>query len=151
MKEEKKPFNINDIPRKDIFGTPDGYFDSLQKKIEARIDEQKEGKTVRMRPIFWNIGYAAAASVAVFILIWFTMLNDNKTPSAEDVLASVSSEDLVLYLQQEEVDIKDILEIAPELSTDESPIDLLAPDLGDDELEELYNEYDFAPENYTEQ
>ena len=111
--------NLYDLKKKGIaqdpFPAPEGYFDNLSERIQQRIAREDEeqnqpsAKTVRLIPRWY---YAAAAVAVLALSVW--LINPFKTTSnpvaAEDaqvqvLLAEVSNEALIDYLEMNNVDI----------------------------------------------
>jgi hypothetical protein len=78
MSESRKPFKLADIPKKDVYRTPEGYFDSLQGRIEARIDSAKKDNSRTLDSSSWMVRYGVAAAV-LFAIMWF-IGSYNSTP-----------------------------------------------------------------------
>lgn len=101
---------LEDIPKKEVFNTPDGYFDSLPTRIQSRIQEKNGGR--ESRRVFqtgWKLALPAVVLMAMGVF-WFTsgdQLND-----AESVLASVETTDLVAYLDDSELSVEELIEAA---------------------------------------
>jgi hypothetical protein len=101
---------LEDIPKKEVFNTPEGYFDSLPSRIQSRIQE-KEGKresvfTVRAA---WRFALPVIALLAVGIF-WFTMSDDMS--NAESILSSVRTEDLMTYLAESDMSTDELIDAA---------------------------------------
>nr|WKN39823.1 hypothetical protein K4G66_14095 [Tunicatimonas sp. TK19036] len=145
------PMNLDDLKKKgvtkDPFPAPEGYFDSLSDRIQARITEEEEASQV---PSAKTIGlasrwyYAAAAVAALVISVWlinpFKTTSDsvaaNEGPAEEKVqtlLAEVSNEDLIDYLQMNQVDIYTSVSL-----TETEEEELLETELESYELPEEY-------------
>jgi len=97
---------IEDIPKKDYLGAPEGYFDALPGKIAARIEEAP----VRSNPASrFALRYAMVAVLVVALgITWFIQSED---ASAENLLASIETEELVNYLAEaDDLSYDDFLE-----------------------------------------
>ena len=74
-----KNLDIEKLERKNIYKTPDGFFEKMQQKVLQdvqpipHIEAKKEGRVVKM-----NWVYAAAAAITMFFGITF-FVNQNKT------------------------------------------------------------------------
>lgn len=143
---EKKPQKkLEEIPKKQFFQVPDGYFNDLEQKIQRRIDEQPQGKVI---PFFvehrWKvIGLAAAASIA-FLLVFLPMQRTQTSVSEVDqLLAQVSAEDCLAYLQFSELDIEEIIATTPSEDIDEVLEEYLfeGPEIEDEDLDLLYEKF----------
>ena len=96
---------LEDIPKKHPFEVPDGYFDRLPEIIQARVAEKTE--TRESKPYF---RYALQYALPVFILavaaIYFIPA---KPQDVDSLLASVSTEELVSYLEQTDISTEELL------------------------------------------
>lgn len=92
---------LEDIPKKQIFTVPDRYFEELPSKIQDRITakHQTPGFFERFK-VSYTIALAALAILV--ILIW---IPGQKKVTAEEMLASISTEELIAYLN--DIDISD--------------------------------------------
>lgn len=134
-----KPFKIEDIEKKKPFDVPDGYFEDLPMKIQARI-EKKEIQWFQT-PVF-----KMAVSLASIIIIVITFVFIGTNEPAEDFLADVSQEDLLAYvdfMQLDEQDIFSAFEGSME-GVDFSETQIEEIELEDMELDDLLIEYDLS-------
>jgi hypothetical protein len=148
MEKEKKPFRIEDLPKKEVFQAAEGYFESLEGKIVAKVNAGRSGKVVHMNTTTRWVGYAAAA-VVLAALIWLGGLRLNTTSTAEDLLAEVSSDDLIAYLKSDDIEWLEILAAEPDISfgNDESGLDDLIHDLDEATENDLRELYDILPDD----
>jgi hypothetical protein len=98
---------LEEIPKKGIFEVPDGYFDQLPGIIQARVAE----KNTETRPYF-RYALAYALPVVLLLVLAVIYLTPQKSLSAEELLSSVSSEELVAYLEQSEISLDELLDYA---------------------------------------
>ncbi|MBX2916827.1 MAG: hypothetical protein KF856_16280 [Cyclobacteriaceae bacterium] len=104
---------LEDIPKKDWFKAPDGYFDKLPGIIQARV-AKPEPENVWMPVLKFALPVVAVVTVGIF---WFS------TPTMQSVeveLASINTEQLIAYLDNNEVVWEDV-----ELNREWSEDDLL--------------------------
>ena len=102
---------LEDIPKKEIFTVPDGYFENLPSVIQARI--ANEIKIEEKNPAFgFALKYALPAVVILIALtLWFRMgTQPVKNVNAESLLASIQTEDLVAYLNESDLTTDEVLE-----------------------------------------
>ena len=124
---------LEDIPKKQIFDTPDGYFDKLPARIQSRIAEDRKG--VPEKSAFSYALPYALALVAIIAGIWY--YNFTAQSEVQTILASVQTEDLVDYLHDSEISTDEVLEIV-DFSTEElEAIESEAYDLGLENIETL--------------
>ncbi len=104
---------LDDISKKNIFEVTDGYFDRLPLKIQARVETTKQTHTL---PV-WNLAlrYAMPIVIVGFTLVYFLKPKAHET---EELLASISNEHLIAYLQESDISESDLLEIANFNETD---------------------------------
>ncbi len=134
---------IEDIDKKQAFDTPEGYFEDLPMRIQARI-ENKKPQAVSQRLPKWSLALASMALLLTFVFVFY----DNST-SEKDLLAGISQEELVAYLDQIELDEYEIA------STFESDLDALnldetsvldGIDMENEALDDVLLEYDLEDE-----
>lgn len=71
-----KEFDVEKLERKNIYKTPDGFFERMQEKVVA--ETQQKSLKERGRIVKMNWVYAAAAAVTLFFGITF-LVNQNNT------------------------------------------------------------------------
>ena len=133
---------LEDIPKKDYFQVPEGYFDRLPGVIQSRVAEKETSRG-------WNPTMRLGLQYSLPALILFTAaVIYFRTPevlSAEELLASVDSESLVAYLGESDLNTDDLLEAVDldadevnaiqessldEIELDENDIDILSDKFG---------------------
>lgn len=131
---------LDEIPKKSIFEVPEGYFDRLPMKIQARLEAPSERPSVSV----WNLAlrYALPSVIAVFALVYFLR---PKSHDPEELLAGISSEHLIAYLNDSDISENDLLEAAhfDEADADSLSLQLNNTLLGDTEG----NEFELVLEN----
>jgi hypothetical protein len=143
---EKNPNKkLDEIPKKEFFQVPDGYFDTLDQKIQDRISEKRDGKVV---PFYvehrWKvIGLAAAASIALLLMILPSLDNQPVVSKADQLLAQVSADDCLAYLEFSELDIEDIIGSTPSEDIEAALEEYMfeGPEIEDEDLDLLYEKY----------
>ena len=130
---------LEDIQKIAPFKVPEGYFESLPLRIQARIQPQEK--------VSWlpNFGMALKIAIPIFLValvslvIWSDNIKSNDTLAGLD---SVSTEQLLVYLESDEITIDEILENA---SLSSAHINTLYPaqeELSPEALEKIAQEYD---------
>lgn len=66
-----KEFDIEKLKRENIFKTPDGFFEDMQKKVLQETIPVKQGKIIKL-----NWAYSAAAAVALLVGVSVVMNSD---------------------------------------------------------------------------
>ncbi len=135
-----KKFNIDDLEKKTPFIVPEGYFSNLKVDIQDRVTESPKREWIPARQLKW-------ALAGTFVLLTAAILIFRPTTaelSPEDILAQVSEEDLLEYLDLSEVSEFELLEDLSsseidELWEEDQMDDLL---IEDDLLDDLLLEYE---------
>jgi hypothetical protein len=107
---------LDDIPKKNVFEVPDGYFDRLPGIIQARVAATKK-EPLWAPYVRYSLKYALPAMVIGAAGLFF--LKDGENLTAEELLATVDTVNLVAYLEESDLSSDDLLEVVP-LDTDEA-------------------------------
>jgi hypothetical protein len=104
---------LENITKKEIFNVPDGYFDKLPGKIQARISAGIPGKETNF--VFrYKLQFALAVPIVIGIALLAVGINSytsNQQPGdVESILASIQTEDLITYLDESGLTTDDLLE-----------------------------------------
>lgn len=134
---------LEDLPKKEIFDVPEGYFEKLPGVIQARIAERKQQTT--SRPVLrYAFQYALPLVIIGAIgLIWFEK-SSSKPSSIEITLAEIQTEDLITYLDDTDMSTDELLEHASLDAADVEEIEHEVYSLGldDETLDILTDEMD---------
>lgn len=95
---------LSDIPKKEIFEVPEGYFERLPQVIQART----AGAPDRSIPQLTNVLRYALPFVLIIASLWFWFRSPGQ-PSVERMLADIDTEELVSYLMDTDIELDDIL------------------------------------------
>lgn len=87
---------LEDIPKKDLFKAPDGYFDKLPGIIQARV-AKPEPESIWVPVLKFALPVLALVTVGVF---WFS---NPTVQNVETELAGINTEQLIAYLDNTEV------------------------------------------------
>ncbi len=98
---------LEDIPKKQVFDVPEGYFEKLPGIIQSRV--ATGSKETYTRPVFSYALRYALPVVVVFALVTFWFNRDVEVTSAESILASIETEDLVAYLDNADLSTDELL------------------------------------------
>lgn len=131
---------LEDIPKKNIFTTPEGYFDHLPGVIQSRIAADKP--TVA-RPLYLQLALRYALPVLVLAMVLFFVFRNNQLKgNPDELLASVSAQELTAYLMETGFTTEELMEnIAwSDLDVDLSDADIAYPEFDDEALEEFSDE-----------
>lgn len=135
---------LDDIDKKEVFEVPKGYFEGLPMKIQKRIDAERPISKQSFIPK-WRLALAAS----LVLVITFVFVFNNDEPSPEEMLAEVSQDELVAYLDLLELDEYEIASAFDEdldiFETEDTNV-LDGIDLGDDAINDVLLEYDLEDE-----
>lgn len=108
---------LDDIPKKNVFDVPEGYFDRLPMRIQSRLESAQPAPAT----LFWRVSlrYALPVIIAGLALAYFMRPRVNGT---EELLASISDEHLVAFLAESDISENDLLEV---INFDEKDADSL--------------------------
>jgi hypothetical protein len=132
---------LDDIPKKQAFKVPDGYFDDLPMRIQARIQVQ-EKKSAGSFHFSLALKYALPVLLVgiISVVLW------NRSPKDEDVFAkldSVPTEQLLAYLESDEITTEEIIESATFTNAAINTLYERQEEMPAEELDELTQQYDF--------
>jgi hypothetical protein len=127
---------LEDIPKKQVFEAPEGYFDTLPGIIQARV-AKKEG--------IWSLGWRPALRYALPILvmgvglIWY--LNSGKNETPEQLLASIEAIDIEDYLDESDMTTEELLDNIDynQIEVDSLEFENSVLDFDDADVDELLN------------
>lgn len=98
---------LEEIPKKEVFKVPEGYFEKLPGIIQSRVAvEHKNG----VRPVFsFALRFALPAILLAAVgIFWLNREQVATTP--ESILASIQTEDLVAYLNTADLTTEELLD-----------------------------------------
>lgn len=129
---------LEDIPKKNVFKEPEGYFDELPGIIQSRIVKE-ETKPFGIPSFGLVLRYALpllAVGIALFLIF---RQSDPMSSNPEELLASVDAEALSSYLIESDLTTEELLDFA---YLDEEDINalndqLFYPEIDIDLLEEF--------------
>ncbi len=110
FKMEKKRINLANLPKKNVFQTPENYFENLSSRIEARVIQSKSKGVLEVSWSARRTWLSAAACLLLLVLGWFTLQpkQDGLNP---DALKGVGNQELVQYLNKQNLVEKDVVEL----------------------------------------
>lgn len=131
---------LEDIPKKQIFEVPEGYFEKLPGIIQSRVV-----KPQLERSWWFTYRYSLRFALPAVILLaagifWFNSSQTDVT--AENILASIQTEDLITYLNEGDLTTEELLEHVELDAEDVSTIEesVYEFQFSDSDLEEIFNE-----------
>jgi hypothetical protein len=119
---------LENIPKKQIFEVPEGYFERLPQVVQSRTTQ------VQHSPGMPYLRIAVRYALPLVLLgasLWFWLMPAQKQ-SAESLLADIHTEELIRYLVETDMELDDIL-----LTTE---LENLAADGVEDEVYSLFQE-----------
>lgn len=128
---------LEDIPKKNIFEAPEGYFDELPGIIQSRVAD-KRGASSPILSFGLVLRYAIPV-VAIAFALFFVFRQNDPLGNPDELLASVSTEELTYYLVESDFTTDELLDLV-DLSDEEINAlndELLPPDFDDQLLEEF--------------
>lgn len=121
---------LEEITKKHPFTTPEGYFDKLPGVIQARVSTKQSTK---QHSPYMRYALQYALPVVLIIVATVFYLKPSTTEAPENLLASISEEQLSLYLET--------TEFTTDYWLDETTIDLESVE----EIElKIYNDIDLT-------
>jgi hypothetical protein len=122
---------LEDIPKKGVFKVPDGYFEELPSKVQKRIEQ---GSPVREESFFYRykLQYALPA-IAFLAVAIFVFTPKSSSADAETLLAAVSTEDLISYLNESDVTTDEVFN---HIDFDDTDLDEIETEVYDSQLDE---------------
>jgi hypothetical protein len=147
MSKEPIMQKLKNIPKKNIYEVPEGYFDKLPGIIQARVMKESP----KQEFIFsWFTALKYALPVLLIGVAGFFWYSQTTQPEdANSILASIETEDLVAYINSSEITTDELLD-AFSLDTEEiSNIEneVYGGGLSDDDLDALMDEFDIDLNN----
>lgn len=131
---------LEDIPKKQVFDVPEGYFEKLPGIIQSRV--ATETRETYTRPVFSYVLRYALPAVLVFALVIFWFNRNVEVTSAESILASIETEDLVAYLGDADISTDELLDNVILDSNDVNEIEgeVYGFEQSDEDIEDLLDE-----------
>lgn len=96
---------LDDIPKKHPFNVPDGYFDKMALTIQERVSKPVA------KPAMWSIGVRYALPAMLILIALVIYFKPQPQRSAEELLAAVSTDALVEYLETSDLTTDELLDI----------------------------------------
>jgi hypothetical protein len=132
---------LEDIPKKQAFEAPEGYFDSLPGIIQARVAKPENvSQRFSWKPVLF---YAMPVLAVAIGLIWY--LNTGRGESSpEQLLASIETVDIEAYLDESEMTTDELLDHIDydQLQADSLVFENPELDFSDADLDELLDEFE---------
>lgn len=145
-----KKINIEELKRdKPVYKVPDGYFEGLTSKIQDRIKEEEQVAPEKV----WvpRLAWATPILIIAISIIYLMNVGGNQPESVEDMLASISNEELIEYLDMTDVPTDEILAsvdgafLEEAFSEANGETDILN-DINEEDLDGILDSYDLNEE-----
>ncbi|NMM47996.1 hypothetical protein [Marinigracilibium pacificum] len=113
------------LPKKHPFKTPENYFENLEEKIKRKTETaSKEGTVINFYPNWIKVA-ASIMIIGVFTVVLYNFSKKNKTDlaqqaSVEELINSVSDEDIIIYLTENSIDTDQLIEAASKAGVDQT-------------------------------
>jgi len=138
---------LDDIPKKNVFEVPEGYFDRLPAIIQSRISVSRP-PTAGIP--FWSKSLRYALPVVLLLgagIFWYQDYSGyvSSKVNVQSELASIHPDQLAAYLNDHEVTTEDLVETVTWTSDDLSDLEnavYSTLNVTHHQLEEILNEYD---------
>lgn len=112
MKDKKHHIDLSKTAIKAPFEVEEGYFNDLPQRVQAKMSQPEYGLSFGA---FWKLGLSGTVALLAIIMFFVNTpdVNDNVAG-----LASVTNEELMAYMQEEEIsetdfyDLEDAVELA---------------------------------------
>ena len=98
---------LEEIPKKNVFEVPDGYFDQLALKIQAKTETISPAKRTSFS---WTFALRYAVPVVLLAIGSIIVLRPKAVQDTEELLASIPTEHLIAYLHESEIGEAELLE-----------------------------------------
>ncbi|RIV21412.1 hypothetical protein DYU11_18575 [Fibrisoma montanum] len=112
MMNDKKPIRIEELAREhplrqQPFSVPEGYFDALPSRVQARVTRKKPGFSISWS---WQRTAATLAGASLIaVLVWQTLPQRQESLGA-DTLEGVSDSAIASYLEEQGVNPYELAE-----------------------------------------
>lgn len=97
---------LDEIPKKNIFEVPDGYFDQLALKIQSRTAEVTPVRSIKG----WSFALRYALPAVLLLIGAIFVLRPRSVQDTDQLLASIPTEHLVAYLNESDLNEQELLE-----------------------------------------
>ncbi len=105
----KTPKNkLEDIKAKQVFTVPDGYFDQLPSRVQARV-ATPEKQAVFSFPVVLKYALPVVA-LAIAVIFWMQRHDVNTTQDVHQLLAEIPTADIIDYLEDSDLTLTEIIE-----------------------------------------
>lgn len=134
---------LEDIPKKEVFRVPDGYFDRLPGVIQARVSTAQEPAAVWLPRLSYALPVVLLVAIGIF---WYrsspTVLGPSEVTAQ---LETIQAGQLASFLEDRELTDEELVDAVTWSSDDLQALEnsvYSAMDVSNKELEKIIDEYD---------
>ena len=107
--KDMKGFDLNKVEKKHIYQVPDKYFDELPGIIQAKVAKKPPFYQTSAFRIGFRYAFPVACLLVIGIYLGFFRGQNQPSQSFEALIAEVSYEDLVAYLENSDISTEEII------------------------------------------
>jgi hypothetical protein len=135
---------LEDIPKKNIFEVPEGYFEKLPGIIQARVANPE--------PTRWFVpSLKFALPILAFVAVGIFWFTSQTGKSIEEQLSGIQTEQLIAYLDDSDLTMDDLAETVTWSDTDLNELEekvYSSIEVTGDELDILFEEFNVDSEDF---
>jgi hypothetical protein len=130
---------LDEIPKKNVFEAPDGYFEKLPSIIQSRVSSHGRSHSPTFR---FALRFALPLILLAVVAAALWISRPDPAIEAESILATVQTKDLVSYLKESEFTTDELLDAVELRAEDADEIEdaVYKFELDDSDLENILNE-----------
>ncbi len=132
---------LEDIPKKQSFKVPDGYFEDLPMRIQARIQAaEKKPSWIANYSLVWKFALPLLLVGIISATVWY---NVSEPKDSFSNLDTVPTEQLLAYLESDDITTEEIIENARFTNASINSLYDQNEEIPTSELDDLTQQYDF--------
>ncbi len=135
---------LEDIPKKNIFEVPEGYFEKLPGIIQTRV--------AKPEPTRWFVpSLKFALPILAFVAVGIFWFSSQTGKSIEEQLSGIQTEQLIAYLDDSDLTMDDLAETVTWSDTDLNELEervYSSFEVTGDELDILLEEFNVESEDF---
>ena len=135
--------NLENIPKKNIFEVPEGYFDKLPGVIQTRVTERDTSPAWR-GTWSWSVRYALPILVLAGIGIFWYQTGSDTPVDVDEELGKIQPSQLGMYLEDHDLTTEDLVETVTWSTRDLNDLEksvYSTYDVSHKEIERILDEY----------
>lgn len=139
MKSNNQMNKLDEIPKKNPFIVPEGYFENLPSVIQSRTN-QKDRTAYQLIFSKYRLAYVLPVFViCTFGILWFSQL-PKKSDSTESLLATIPTDYLIAYVEDMPFSNEELLQELTNEDLESLETELLSIPFQNDEITIFYDE-----------